>query len=810
MLGGMKMIHSSKHRGLYPCSCTIAITLILALTYGAGAKEVGGLITRDTTWTLDESPYHLVNSLLIKENATLTIEPGVVVNIEPNLGIEVRGTLIAIGTKDRMITFTSSATAKKPGDWRYIKFNSSVDAKLDESGNYISGCIVKYCVVEYGGKDSEGVIWIENSKPYIAYCLIRENSSRALFSNSNGLLLEGNTFERSRGVKISGDNRVIYNTFSELAGDALDIGENNVISHNTFEGNEDYAIYICCDWDNNEITDNTFSKNGGGICFDSYSDSNTIAHNIFSENSGTAIYISSSDSNVITGNTFRGNTVGVKGIISIYYDCEDITIKDNVITDNKGTGLYICSSSTVVNHNSIYNNTPYNLHYAEGAGSGDLNARENYWGTTDEFEISKGIYDFFDDGALAIVDYSSFLLEPISEEENKPPKVSISASVTSGTAPLDITFTADASDPDGTVKDYFWFFGDGEVESTTSNSVSYIYTEGGTYKARVVVTDDKGASASSEMEINVSTPVPPEKENQFTLHLHERLNMISLPLKPKVPLDADSLAKMIGATLIIRLKPENQEFESFIPDLGFFNFEIEGGYGYIVNTPEAKDVVFKGYAWSNAPPKNPVTRTDTTWAFVIAGMVEMPEGEPPVDFRVMAGNLNRGLIASGRITPDGRFTVSFVDMSRRSVVGENDEFELKLIGEGACPSDSVRVKVKRGDLNRAFLKVRLRFEGLIPRETRLFPVYPNPCNPETWIPFELAEDEDVTIRIYDVSGRLVRELALGRLQAGHYVNKGRAVLWDGRNEKGERVASGAYVVELIAGRRYVRKIAMVK
>ena len=87
----------------------------------------------------------------------------------------------------------------------------------------------------------------------------------------------------------------------------------------------------------------------------------------------------------------------------------------------------------------------------------------------------------------------------------------------------------------------------------------------------------------------------------------------------------------------------------------------------------------------------------------------------------------------------------------------------------------------------------------IPKETVLLSNYPNPFNPETWIPYQLAEPADVTISIYSVDGKLVRTLTLGHQPAGVYQNRSRAAYWDGRNAFGERVASGLYFYTFIAG-----------
>ena len=87
----------------------------------------------------------------------------------------------------------------------------------------------------------------------------------------------------------------------------------------------------------------------------------------------------------------------------------------------------------------------------------------------------------------------------------------------------------------------------------------------------------------------------------------------------------------------------------------------------------------------------------------------------------------------------------------------------------------------------------------IPEETALLPNYPNPFNPETWIPYQLSKPADVTLTLYDITGRVVRNLDLGHQRAGMYHSRSRAAYWDGRNEVGESVASGVYFYVLKAG-----------
>ena len=100
---------------------------------------------------------------------------------------------------------------------------------------------------------------------------------------------------------------------------------------------------------------------------------------------------------------------------------------------------------------------------------------------------------------------------------------------------------------------------------------------------------------------------------------------------------------------------------------------------------------------------------------------------------------------------------------------------------------------------RGILFLQQLLVALTPKETALLPNYPNPFNPETWIPYQLSVSADVTLRIYSVDGTLVRTLSLGHQPVGMYQSRSRAAYWDGRNTVGEPVASGVYFYTLTAG-----------
>ena len=108
--------------------------------------------------------------------------------------------------------------------------------------------------------------------------------------------------------------------------------------------------------------------------------------------------------------------------------------------------------------------------------------------------------------------------------------------------------------------------------------------------------------------------------------------------------------------------------------------------------------------------------------------------------------------------------------------------------------------IATGDRSPAALKTLIYLQQLIamarPEKTQLLANYPNPFNPETWIPYELATDTDVRITIYNAQGVVIRTLQLGQQSAGYYTDRERAAYWDGRNALGEQVASGIYFYQL--------------
>ncbi len=290
--------------------------------------------------------------------------------------------------------------------------------------------------------------------------------------------------------------------------------------------------------------------------------------------------------------------------------------------------------------------------------------------------------------------------------------------------------------------------------------------------------------------------------NAYTVKLTKGLNMLSVPLASPKPMTAKSLAGIAGATVVIALDAEKQRFIGWTPGAPNDGFPIEGGKGYIVSVPQARNFAFVGSRWINqkeavaAPsPITALTRgvAHEAWAFVVSGYLD---GKSAFDgYRVIVRNLRTNSTITASVEGD-YFAAATADLSRRSVVEVGDVIELHVVGpDGNVESHTVRFSVSPEHLANAVLSVRLDGIGK-PEQDRLLQNYPNPFNPETWIPYRLAKNAMVTLSIYNTQGALIRRLELGHRLAGFYTQRGKAAYWDGRNHNGEAVASGIYFYQL--------------
>ncbi len=302
--------------------------------------------------------------------------------------------------------------------------------------------------------------------------------------------------------------------------------------------------------------------------------------------------------------------------------------------------------------------------------------------------------------------------------------------------------------------------------------------------------------------------------NAYTVTLSKGLNMLSVPLAPPTPMTAKSLVAMTGATTIITLDAATQQFVAWTPSAPDDGFSIEGGKGYIVNVPEARNFAFVGAPWTRqteaatAPAAISQELPQEAWAFVVSGRLV---GKPAFyGYKVSVRNLRTNSVITASVQGD-YFAAATADLTRQSVVQVGDVVEVHVLGpDGNIESQTLSVKVTPEHLANAVLSISLNGIGQ-PTQNLLLQNYPNPFNPETWIPYQLSEDSSVSISIYDTTGQLVRTLSLGFQAAGFYNSQERAAYWDGRNALGERVASGIYFYQLTTPTfQQTRRLVIVK
>ena len=178
-----------------------------------------------------------------------------------------------------------------------------------------------------------------------------------------------------------------------------------------------------------------------------------------------------------------------------------------------------------------------------------------------------------------------------------------------------------------------------------------------------------------------------------------------------------------------------------------------------------------------------------------------------LDMILIARHLGETAPANSAVDVNGDGVVNVLDLIVVSQhFGESTAAAPSLRAEALTPA-MIQAWIERAELeNDGSIAFQLGIANLqkllallIPEETALLANYPNPFNPETWIPYHLATDAEVTLTLYAANGQVARTLTLGHQPAGLYQSRSRAAYWDGRNAQGEKVASGLYFYTLSAG-----------
>ncbi|MBM3239149.1 T9SS type A sorting domain-containing protein [Candidatus Poribacteria bacterium] len=273
-----------------------------------------------------------------------------------------------------------------------------------------------------------------------------------------------------------------------------------------------------------------------------------------------------------------------------------------------------------------------------------------------------------------------------------------------------------------------------------------------------------------------------------------------------VPLDADQTVADLKALLgegapVYYYHSAEGKFQEAADDM-----PIEGGMGYITIMLEPTTISIAGNPWENegvSPPLAPsfFDPTATLLMEVKGNVINADTDAAFNDLSVIVRHQSSNAVITDTTDGDGQFSAVFLDIFKNQSYRIGDVFKIDIqSNSGDIRFEPMQYTVTQEDVKRGRIILSNLTVKAIPKYSKLLQNWPNPFNPETWIPFQLSKDADVTLTIYDIQGRLVRRLDVGYIPAGIYSTKHNAIYWNGTNDSGERVSSGIYFYHIQAGK----------
>ena len=370
----------------------------------------------------------------------------------------------------------------------------------------------------------------------------------------------------------------------------------------------------------------------------------------------------------------------------------------------------------------------------------------------------------------------------------------------------------------------------------TKKWLSYFSSSDRGSSADIALADDTGIIAGMKTPVTVQlTGDALGFGGSGTITLNQGLNLVGVPLNDSRITRVSDLFTLDGikGNVPAIILTDSGDFKSVGRTGDPGDVPITGGQGFIMTAHRAVTVTISGEGWTNGPeaaaaPSMAMTGievSDVTPILVLRGsIVDEGRGLNNTNFRVIVKNQSTGrLVATvtgaeylSRSNMWGLEGVGYqltdvdLETQRATMIGDILEISAQC-SQSLIGVEPLQYTVTAEDVRQGWIQLPSLVAHEIPSETQLLRNYPNPFNPETWIPYRLANDSDVSLSIYDMDGALVRELDLGHQRAGYYTDRSRAAYWDGRNGLGEGVASGVYFYQLRAGDYLkLRKMVIVK
>ena len=496
--------------------------------------------------------------------------------------------------------------------------------------------------------------------------------------------------------------------------------------------------------------------------------------------------VSFSPAQVSTGDTVTVTAVGTAGLTATFsvFDAEAMNIVDNKsLTESTDGGTYEGSFEIVA----------------------DAHPTGEYW-----VSASVGKASMTAENALTIDHKAQFTL-------------SIAAGTHAIHVPLDVTHIDGEAGTIETVGDLYDALGESVNFIITlgadGNWTSYLGDMSAGSMADAAIGDDTGLIAvmksAATLELT-GNALGTGGVSQINIEIGN--NLVGIPLDPVVDMMiSGALVEGVRAIAVSNAAGDGFHTITAADDTG--DGPLMGGVGYIVVATAAANIPIVGSAWENegapmAAPGVAFGGSQTPVLHVEGGVMDefdmlsrMPE------LRVTVRNLSTGASLDtvlGTEASTTAYSATFVEFGRHAAKA-GDVLEIVAHSPnpyvGVRPVPQIVVSAEEVLTSRISLPDMELYE--IPSESELLANYPNPFNPETWIPYRLAKAAEVTLDIYDTNGRLVRTIDIGFKPAAVYESRASAIYWDGRNNYGERVASGTYFYHLTAGDDYASTRRMV-
>ena len=354
-----------------------------------------------------------------------------------------------------------------------------------------------------------------------------------------------------------------------------------------------------------------------------------------------------------------------------------------------------------------------------------------------------------------------------------------------------------------------------DLEAMLGNNGNLLITyDGTTWNSRsddVMITATLGILVSLSAETSVTFEGHAWDDGSSMISLQAGSNLIGLPVDVEgVDMISDIKGLFDEGVVSSIIVSSGGGFQLVAAAGDAADGPVAGDAAYLVIASAAASAAVMGDGWMNGEMAGaaPIALAgytvdnQTPVLDLLGSVVDEITGLAKEGFRVKAKNLSTKAALSNVTSVEATdgYNMTFVDLADSYAARVGDVLEIS----ADSPDPLLGIKPVRHIVTVDDVKnSRIQLEDLIayeiPAETELLRNYPNPFNPETWIPYRLAEDANVSLTIYDTSGALVRSIDIGHQTAAVYETRAKAIYWDGRNQFGEQVASGLYFYHLSAG-----------